>query len=81
MAPEKSGNLNLSYLTSLAIFSEIAVEIAVPVVVFSMIGKWLDQKYQTAPYLLIASFVLAFALTAYIIWKRVKYFEKLYKKM
>ncbi len=56
------------------IIVEFGADIAIPVVALAMLGKWLDGKYGTRPYLLIAGFALAFLISASIIWRRAKQF-------
>lgn len=80
--PKKTG-LNDTDRRYLALAGRIIVEfgadIAVPVVALAMFGKWLDSKYGTRPYLLIAGFVLAFLISASVIWRRAKKFGKEYE--
>ena len=65
-------------LLGLRIVGEFGAIIAVPVVLLSMLGKYLDGKYGTAPWLLIAGFVLAFALSAFTLYRRAKRFRDEY---
>ena len=61
--------------------ADFGVSIAVPVVLLSVIGKWLDERYGTGPVLKIIGFVLAFILTALIINRKAKYYGKVYKEI
>jgi len=75
IAPQKRKN---TYAVAFALLGELAIEIAVPAVVFTMIGKRIDTAYGTSPKILIASFVLAFVVSATIVWKRAQAMKKLY---
>lgn len=43
--------------------------IAVPLVVLLSVGRWLDRKYNTSPWLLIAGLVLSFVTTNIIMFR------------
>ena len=80
MPPNPKADSDRRYmLLAVKIVAEFGATIAIPVVVFAMIGKHLDAVYGTRPYLLIAGFVLAAALTAVIIRKRARDFGKEYE--
>jgi len=68
-------------LLGLRIVGEFGVTIAAPVVFFAWLGKRLDQKYGTEPWLLILGFVMAFGLSALIIWRRAKQIGKEYEAL
>ncbi len=65
-------------LLGLRIVGEFGAIIAVPVVLLAMLGKYLDGKYGTAPWLLIAGFVIAFTLSSVSIYSRAKRFRDEY---
>ncbi len=54
-----SANDNAYYVFGLRIIGEIGGIIAIPVVVLSVIGKGLDQRYGTWPILTIIAFTVA----------------------
>lgn len=60
---------------------EFGAAIAVPVVLLSWLGKRLDQAYGTGPWLLIAGFVAAFALSAAAIYRRSKTYGREYEAL
>ncbi len=68
-------------LLGFRIMGEFGAAIAVPVVVLAWLGKRLDQKYGTGPWLLIAGFVLAFALSAAVIYRRAKAYGREYEAL
>jgi F0F1-type ATP synthase assembly protein I len=49
----------------LAMFARLSVWIAVPVVIGAFLGKWLDEKFQTAPWLFLTTIGLAFFLSMF----------------
>lgn len=65
-------------LLGLRIVGEFGSIIAVPVVLLAMLGKYLDGKFDTAPWLLISGFVAAFSLSAVSINARAKKFRDEY---
>lgn len=65
-------------LLGLRIVGEFGAIIAVPVVLLAMLGKYLDGKYGTSPWLLIAGFTLAFALSSVSVYSRAKRFRDEY---
>jgi len=65
-------------LLGLRITGEFGAIIAVPVVLLTMLGKYLDGLYGTRPMLLICGFVIAFALSAVSIHRRAKSFRDEY---
>ena len=56
----------------LRIAGDFGVTIAVPVVVFASLGRWLDIRYDTGPLFLLLGFTTSALLTAYIIKKKAK---------
>lgn len=68
-------------LLGLKIVGEFGITIAAPIVLLSWIGKRLDIKYGTAPWLLILSFFVAFSISAFRIWKRSKALAKEYESI
>lgn len=56
--------------------AKVSAYIAVPVIVTSYLGKFLDKKYSTAPYLFLILTAIAFASTIYLIWKEVKAYQR-----
>ena len=66
-------------LLSLRIMGSFGAILAVPVVVFALTGKWLDARYGTRPWFLIAGFVFAAVLSAISIVRKAKEFSKEYR--
>lgn len=68
-------------LLGMKIVGDFGASIAVPVVVFVMIGQWLEGKYGHEPYFTIAGFVLAALVTARIIYKKAKEYNIEYQNL
>ena len=62
----------------LVVFTRTSAYIAFPIIIALFIGKYLDNKYHTTPYIVLASMVLAFTVSITLIWKSLKlYIEDL----
>ena len=70
-----------SYLLGLKIMGDFGASIAVPVVVLVLIGKWLQEKYHFAPFGIIGGFLIAAAITVYIIRKKAAWYAAEYKSL
>lgn len=68
-------------LLALRVMGEFGAIIAVPVVVFALAGRWLDQRYGTQPLFIIVGFALAAALTSFAIVKKARAFEREYRAL
>ena len=69
------------YLFALKIIGDFGATISVPVVVFVLIGQYLEGKYGQAPYFTIAGFVLAALLSGRMIYKKSKEYGKEYQNL
>lgn len=69
------------YIFALKIASDFGATIAVPVVIFVLIGQYLDAKYNAAPWYLAIGFVLAAVLSGRSIYKKAKKYGQEYQKM
>ena len=62
----------------LKIFWRLSIWITFPVVIGAVLGQWLDQKYQTKPWLFLATIGLAFAISMFgLVKNAAKEFEKI----
>jgi F0F1-type ATP synthase assembly protein I len=64
------------YLLGLRVVGDFGATLAIPVVVLSWLGKTLDTRWGTKPFLLIAGFLAAAALSAVSIFRKAKRYEK-----
>lgn len=69
------------YLFAFKILGDFGASIALPVVVFVLIGQWLDNKYDKGPLFTIIAFVIAAALTVKIIHKKAKRYGEEYQSL
>jgi predicted permease len=76
----KSGEFERRYLLlALRIAGDFGVTIALPVVVMAALGKRLDLRYGTWPLLTALGFLVAAALTAYLIRQKAKRYATEYE--
>jgi F0F1-type ATP synthase assembly protein I len=68
-------------LLGFRITGDFGASIAVPVVLFVIIGQWLDEKYNTGPWLTIVAFVLAAVVSGRIIYQKAKKYGREYKEL
>ncbi|HEU0085928.1 MAG TPA: AtpZ/AtpI family protein [Candidatus Paceibacterota bacterium] len=63
------------------VFSEISTWIVGPIVLALILGKYLDEKYGTEPWMFLGLAVLGFVITAYGIIKSVRKYADKQKKI
>lgn len=68
-------------LMGFRIVGDFGASIAIPVVVFVLIGQWLDEKYLARPYFTVAAFILAALLSGRLIYKKAKQYGKEYHEL
>lgn len=62
----------------LLLFSKLSGWVVVPIVVALFVGRWLDEKYGTEPWLFLLSVAVAFAFSSYgIIHDSIKEIKKI----
>jgi thiol:disulfide interchange protein len=61
-----------SLLFSLSLFGQIGFGVAIPLVVFGLLGRYLDSKFNTGHTLVIIGIVLAVVVTFFYLRKIVK---------
>lgn len=69
------------YLFALKIIGDFGASIAVPIVIFVLVGQWLDQKYQKGPWFTALAFVLAALISGKIIYRRAKIYGAEYQAL
>ncbi|OGH64199.1 MAG: hypothetical protein A2821_03870 [Candidatus Magasanikbacteria bacterium RIFCSPHIGHO2_01_FULL_41_23] len=68
-------------LLGLRIVGDFGASIAVPVILFVLIGQWLDDIYQQGYWFTIFAFVLAAAISARMIYKKAKAYGTEFQNM
>lgn len=69
------------WLFGLRIAGDFGATIAIPVVVFAYLGKRLDARWGTAPWILIVGFVLAALISGALIYRKAKRYGKDYQEL
>ena len=78
--PEKTTD-RAYYMFALRIVGNFGATIAVPVVLFVLLGQYLDGKYNKSPLFTILGFALAAVLSGMSIYKKAKRYGSEYQKM
>lgn len=68
-------------LLGLKIAGDFGATIAVPVIIFVLIGQWLDEKYLKSPWFTVGGFVLAVLVSGKIIYRKAKAYGKEYQAL
>ena len=68
------------YRLAMKIFADFSGSIAIPAVLAALAGKWLDEKYVTAPRYLITLLFLALVFSAIILDRKAKKYRLEYEK-
>ncbi|MFZ2189728.1 MAG: AtpZ/AtpI family protein [Candidatus Magasanikiibacteriota bacterium] len=68
-------------LMGLRIVGDFGATIAVPIIIFVLIGQWLEGKYGYAPWFTVVAFVISIALSGKMIYKKAKQYGEEYKKI
>jgi len=69
------------YLFAIRIFADFGATIAVPVVLFVLVGQYFDNKYETYPLYTIIGLIIAALVTSKLIYKKSKVYGKEYQVM
>lgn len=56
--------------SALSLAWELGYTIAVPIVVLALLGRFLDKRMGTSPWLLLAGILLSIAASSYVIYKK-----------
>ena len=70
-----------SYLLGLKIMGDFGAAIAVPVVLFVLVGKWIQTKFGFAPFGVIIGFLIAAAISVRMIRQKTKWYAAEYKAL
>jgi len=49
---------------------ELGYSIALPLVIFALLGRWLDKKLATSPWLFLLGIILAVAISSFLVYKK-----------
>lgn len=68
-----------SYLLGIKIAGDFGANIAAPVVLLVLAGNWVQEKYNLAPFGVIAGFLIAAAISFFLIRRRIKWYAREYE--
>jgi len=68
---DNNKNNDLWWRPGLIIFTKVSASIAVPIVFALFIGKYLDKKYNSDPWIFLGLTFIAFLFSLFYIWKNV----------
>lgn len=63
-------NNNQKPFSALSLAWSFGWNIALPLAVLALLGRWLDKKWGTTPWLLISGMILAIAVSSYLMYKK-----------
>ncbi|MFH0857492.1 MAG: AtpZ/AtpI family protein [Candidatus Magasanikbacteria bacterium] len=69
------------WMFAMKIVGNFGATIAAPVVVFVMIGQYLDEKYSRGPWFTVLGFVVSALLTGLMIYRKAKKYSKEYEAL
>lgn len=58
------------------VFAKVSGYIAIPIIVASFVGKYLDEKYNTGSLMFYCLIIIAFISTMYLIWREMRIYKK-----
>lgn len=61
-----------SMLLGIRIAGDFGAAIAVPIVIFVLIGQWLDRKYGIGPWATVGAFVISALISGKIIYRKAR---------
>ncbi|MDO8581978.1 MAG: AtpZ/AtpI family protein [bacterium] len=81
MVSDNSSSDRRFMVFGLRIVGEFGGLIAIPVVVFVLLGRWLDGRWGTKPWMTIAGFVVAALVSGLMVWRRTKDVASEYQRL
>ena len=76
---KKSSSQDQEYIRlGLRIVGDFGATLAAPVVIFVLVGQWLDHKYHHVYLFTAIGFIFAALTSAKLIYKKAKQYDKLY---
>lgn len=69
------------YLFAIKIIGDFGGAIAIPVIAFVLVGDYLENRYNFAPWGIIGGFALAALVSAKIIYRKAKEYGSEYEKL
>jgi membrane protein YdbS with pleckstrin-like domain len=69
---EEKGTANVPVWSALQVAWVLGYTIAIPIVLFAFAGRWLDAKFETSPWLLLAGVILSIFISSALVYHKVK---------
>ncbi|MCH8049728.1 AtpZ/AtpI family protein [Patescibacteria group bacterium] len=76
---KKSPSDRYYYILAFRIAGDLAITIVIPALIAAYVGVKIDERLDSSPWALVIALVIAFLLTAYIVVKKARYYQKLYE--
>jgi len=74
-------NKPLWWKPGVILFTKVSIYIAIPIIVALYVGKFLDNKYNTAPWIFLVLTFISFIISIVSIWRFIsKYIDELKEK-
>lgn len=58
------------------VFVKVSGYIAIPIIIASLVGKTLDKKYNSDPFIFLTLIAIAFVSTIFLIWRETKTYRR-----
>lgn len=68
--PEKKPIGNSSAFTALSLAWELGYLIAIPLIIFALLGRWLDKIYNTSPLFLLIGLFFSLIITSVFVYQK-----------
>lgn len=62
----------ISRLEALGFVTDVFISVALPTMTFALVGKYLDVRWNTFPYITVIGLILALTITAALITRKAK---------
>ena len=69
-----------AYALALRISVDLVVTITVPAVTAAWLGSWLDKRWGTYPWMFVLLLIVAFCLTAAVVYRKAKHYADQYNR-
>ncbi len=67
---EKDKDNRQKEFSALSLAWELGYSIALPLVIFALLGRWLDKKFATSPWLFLLGIILAVTISSYLVYRK-----------
>lgn len=78
---QKNGIDRKYWIFSLKIVGDFGITLALPIVIFSLLGQKLDDQFSTGRFFLVLGFIVSALLSGKIIYKKTKKYAEDYENL